>query len=190
MNQNYSGGYPAAQTRPALPGARQAEDALRGGSAEPVRQSVPGPYFNVSRWPEEGLQDPARTQARTQAQTQAEQAGMPQTITLQMSPGVSQDTVESPLDRQEAFSGSMKALLGKNIGHYVAASFLVGTQNPVSWEGFLYAVGNDYMVIFQPDMNRFITCDLYSLKFIEFHDRRGVVPTCTSMRRRDGSASW
>ena len=186
MNQSYSGGYPAAQTRSAPSDPRQTADALHSGTAEPVHQSAPRPYFNVPRWSEEGLQDPAQTRM----QTQAEQAGMPQTITLQMSPSVSQDAVESPLDQQEAYSGSMKALLGKNIGHYVAASFLVGTQNPVSWEGFLYAVGNDYMVIFQPDMNRFVTCDLYSLKFIEFHDRRGMVPACSGMRRRDGSASW
>ena len=67
------------------------------------------------------------------------------------------------------------------------ATFLVGTQNPISWEGILHSVGNNYLVIFQPDQGRYITGDLYALKFVEFSDSApGVVPPCTGYRRRDG----
>lgn len=133
---------------------------------------------------------PAQQPYFDRPQPEEEALLMPRTITLEMTPGAAQETVEAPLDRQEAFAGSLKSLLGRNLGHYVVASFLMGTQSPVSWEGFLYAVGNDYLVIFQPDMDRFVTCDLYSLKFIEFHDRRGTVPPCAGARRRDGAALW
>ena len=173
MEQTYPGGYPAAQIRRSAHPAQQ--EGLRADAAAQ-------PYFNLPRWPEEG--GPALSRAETG------QLLMPRTITLEMAPGVEQEAVDAPLDRQEAFAGSLKALLGKNIGHYVVASFLMGTQSPVSWEGFLYAVGNDYLVIFQPDMDRFVTCDLYSLKFIEVHDRRGMVPPCAGARRRDGAALW
>ena len=87
--------------------------------------------------------------------------------------------------------GTMKALLAKNIGSYVVATFLLGMQEPVSWEGFLHSVGNDYLVIYQPDKGRYITGDLYSLKFIEFHDAtQGTVPASAGYRRRDGQRIW
>ena len=61
-------------------------------------------------------------------------------------------------------------MLSKNVGNYIVASFLVGTQNMVSWEGILYDVGNDYLTIYQETRDRYIVSDYYSLKFIEFYD--------------------
>lgn len=116
--------------------------------------------------------------------------GLPMPETLQMNHGLPQEVIVNPVNAQEAFVGSIKNLLGKNVGHYVVASFLVGTQEPVSWQGFLHDVGNDYITIFQPDMGRYVTGDLYSLKFIEFHDHKGVVPACVGIRRRDGARIW
>ncbi|MDD3346640.1 hypothetical protein [Oscillibacter sp.] len=110
--------------------------------------------------------------------------------TLEMSPSVPDETVENPTTVEEAHLGSLRALLMKNLGHYVVATFLVGTQSPVSWEGFLHSVGNDYLVIFQPDQGRYITGDFYSLKFVEFHDTAGVKPSCPGYRRRDGVHIW
>ena len=49
--------------------------------------------------------------------------------------------------------GSLRALLGRNIGRRASASFLVGS---------------DYLVLRQGDFST--GCDLYALKFIEFHD--------------------
>lgn len=109
---------------------------------------------------------------------------------LDFSTGLSQDAVENPVNTQEAYRGSLKSLLAKNVGHYVVATFLIGTQSPVSWEGFLHSVGNDYLVIFQPDQGRYITGDFYALKFVEFHDTAGVVPACAGYRRRDGQHIW
>ena len=58
------------------------------------------------------------------------------------------------------------------VGNYVVATFLVGTQNTVAWEGILYDVGNDYVTIYQEGRDRYIVSDIYSLKFIEFYDTR------------------
>lgn len=80
------------------------------------------------------------------------------------------EVIESPTTLEEARLGSLKAMLSKNVGNYIVASFLVGTQNMVSWEGILYDVGNDYLTIYQETRDRYIVSDYYSLKFIEFYD--------------------
>ena len=61
-------------------------------------------------------------------------------------------------------------MLSRFKGNYVVATFLVGTQNMVSWEGVLFDVGNDYVTIYQQPRDRYIVSDIYSLKFIEFYD--------------------
>ena len=80
------------------------------------------------------------------------------------------EVINSPISTEEAYRGSLKAMLAKYVGTYVVASFLVGTQNTVSWEGILYDVGNDYVTIYQAGRDRYIVSDIYSLKFIEFYD--------------------
>ena len=79
---------------------------------------------------------------------------------LDFSTGLTQDALESPMTTQEAYQGSIKGLLGQNLGHYVVATFLVGTQSPISWEGILHSIGNNYLVIFQPDQGRYITGEI------------------------------
>ena len=109
---------------------------------------------------------------------------------LDLDTGLSRDAIENPTSLLEARLGSLRSLLGRLVGHYVIATFLIGTQNPVSWEGFLYNVGNDYIVIFQPDMGRYVTGDMYSLKFVEFYEEKGVIPFCAGYRRRDSQNMW
>ena len=52
------------------------------------------------------------------------------------------------------------------------ATFLIGTQGTVTWEGVLYEVGNDFVTIYQEGRDRYIVCDIYSLKYMEFYDTR------------------
>ena len=82
------------------------------------------------------------------------------------------DIIEDPTTLEEVYRGSMKALLMRNIGNYVVATFLIGTQGTVSWEGILYDVGNDYVAIYQTGRDQYIVSDLYSLKYVEFYDTR------------------
>ena len=116
-----------------------------------------------------------------------EEAAMQQ---LDLSTGLSPEAIENPASLLEARLGSLRALMSKLVGHYVIATFLIGTQNSVSWEGFLYNVGNDYIVIFQPDNGRYVTGDMFSLKFVEFHEEKGVIPACIGSRRRDAHTMW
>lgn len=104
---------------------------------------------------------------------------------LDLRHGLSQDVVQAPTTVDEAQMGSMKAVLGKNLGNFVVATLLIGTQGTTSWEGVLYDVGNDYLVIYQTGRDRYIICDIYSLKYIEFYDNRRR-EMCENILRQNG----
>ena len=84
---------------------------------------------------------------------------------------------------------SLRELLRRNLGFYVVACFLAGGREPVSWEGILYSVGDDYLVLYQPDVDRYITGDIAALQFVEFHNSKSMSPW-SGYRRRDGQRSW
>ena len=92
---------------------------------------------------------------------------------LQMKNQVPPEIIGAPTSTLDAYRGSLKAMLAKNEGNFIVATFMVGTQNTVSWEGILYDVGNDYVTIYQETRNRYIVSDIYSLKFMEFYDVQG-----------------
>lgn len=95
------------------------------------------------------------------------------------------EVIEAPASMNEAFLGSMKAMLLKNRGSFVTATFLIGTQGTTTWEGILHDVGNDHIIIFQPGRQRYIACDIYSLKYIEFYDTRER-DACAQFLRQSG----
>ena len=78
------------------------------------------------------------------------------------------EMLEHPMSVQEAYQTSWKSLLAQNLGRYVVVSFLMGTQQTVVAEGILYEIGSDYLVLYQPVRDSYITADLYSVKFVEF----------------------
>ena len=47
----------------------------------------------------------------------------------------------------------------------MVAIFQVGTQSTVSVPGILFTVGNDYIILYQPNKDRYVMGDLYALKF-------------------------
>ena len=97
------------------------------------------------------------------------------------------ETTEDPAGRRDVTNSSIRGLLARNLGYYVVASFLMGTQQAIQWEGILASVGNDYLVIYQPDQNRFVSGDIYSLKFVEFHENQSAG---AGYRRRDAFQGW
>lgn len=95
------------------------------------------------------------------------------------------EVIESPASMNEAFLGSMKSMLLRNRGSFVTATFLIGTQGTTTWEGILHDVGNDHIIIFQPGRQRYIACDIYALKYIEFYDTRQR-DACAQLLRQSG----
>lgn len=127
------------------------------------------------RYPVSGGRDPAN----------GLREGGPQSEVLDLRSGVPQEVIHNPLSVEEAHIGSWKALLSRNEGNYVVATFLVGTQNTVTWEGILYDVGNDYLTIYQESRDRYIVSDYYSLKFVEFYDTQRR-RRCAELLQADG----
>ena len=115
----------------------------------------------------------------------------PRTDGLNMNNLLPSEVIESPTTMNEAYLGSLKSMLLRNKGNYIVATFLVGTQGTVSWEGILYEVGNDYVTIYQPGRDRYIVSDMYSLRYMEFYDiqRREL---CNQLLRERGwqTSSW
>ena len=110
---------------------------------------------------------------------------------LQMQNNLPSEVIESPTTVNEAYLGSLKATLLRNRGNFIVATFLIGTQNTVSWEGILYEVGNDYVTIYQPGRDRYVVTDMYSLKYMEFYDtrRREMCDELLAQRGMGGSMS-
>lgn len=92
---------------------------------------------------------------------------------------VDMETTHNPSNNSEAYQASLRSLLARNVGFFVVVTFLTGTQRMVTWQGILHTVGSDYIVIYQPDYERYISCDFYAIKFVQFHNTKST-PYCAS----------
>ena len=108
---------------------------------------------------------------------------------LEMQNNVPSEVITSPTTVNEAYIGSLKAMLIRNKGNYIVATFLIGVQNTISWEGILYDVSNDYVTIYQEPRDRYIVCDIYSLKYMEFYDIRRR-ELCNQLLSQQGQNQW
>lgn len=99
------------------------------------------------------------------------------------------EIIESPTSTGEAFVGSLKAMLLRNRGNFVAATLLIGTQGTTVWEGILHEVGNDYFIIYQTGRQRYILCDIYALKYMEFYDTKQR-ELCEQLLRENGTQGF
>ena len=68
-----------------------------------------------------------------------------------------------------AMNGSMQQFLSENLGQYVVIEFLVGTQALTTKAGVLYAVGTSVVTLYQELSQTFVTCDIFSVKFVTFY---------------------
>lgn len=60
------------------------------------------------------------------------------------------------------------------VGYYVSCDFLIGTQIIETRDGILAKVGTNFLTLYQPDLERYIVCDLYALKFISIYNTSSV----------------
>ncbi len=64
--------------------------------------------------------------------------------------------------------GSMQKILSENIGEYVVIEFLIGTERLMRKQGILYFVGTSFVTLYDEQINNFIVCDIFSIKFVYF----------------------
>lgn len=69
----------------------------------------------------------------------------------------------------EEMRGSMQHILSENIGEYVVVEFLIGTEMIMRKQGVLFHVGRSYITLYDEDVNNFIVCDVFSIKFVYFY---------------------
>lgn len=68
----------------------------------------------------------------------------------------------------EEMKGSMQKILSDNIGAYVVIEFLIGTERLMRKQGILYFVGTSFVTLYDDQINNFIVCDIFSIKFVYF----------------------
>jgi len=68
-----------------------------------------------------------------------------------------------------AMQGSMQQFLADNLGQYVVIEFLIGTQEVTRKAGVLYAVGTSVVTLYEEMSQTFVTCDMFSIKFVTFY---------------------
>ena len=74
-------------------------------------------------------------------------------------------TPPQPVFDSEEMRGSMQAILSQNIGAYVVIEFLIGTEQMIRKQGMLYFVGRSFVTLYDENVNNFIVCDIFSVKF-------------------------
>ncbi len=79
------------------------------------------------------------------------------------------NTPPQPTFDSEEMRGSMQAILSQNIGEYVVVEFLIGTEQIIRKQGMLYFVGRSFVTLYDENVNNFIVCDIFSVKFVYFY---------------------
>lgn len=150
-------------------------EPVPGGQAAP-EQSVP---MEPAQSPLPGLNGGEPLGGVSPAQAQSQRMKNP----------VNMAGTHMPAGPEEAYQASLRSLLSRNVGYFVVMTFLVGANQPVTWQGILHTVGSDYVVLYQPDYERYISGDLYSLKFVQFHNVKGV-PYCAAAQNWQGHTNF
>lgn len=70
---------------------------------------------------------------------------------------------------EEEMAGSIQKILAENIGNYIVAEFLIGTDRMMRKQGYLYHVGTSYITLYDDENENFILCDIFSVKFVYFY---------------------
>lgn len=72
----------------------------------------------------------------------------------------------SKIIQSKEYDGSMQQAILDHLGSHVQIEFLIGTNNTVTKEGIIDAVGLNYVSLFDEQSGHSTICDLYSIKFI------------------------
>lgn len=70
----------------------------------------------------------------------------------------------------ETMRGSVQEIVADNIGVYAVCEFLLGTGPALARkQGFLHSAGRSYFTLYDDRCNRYVMCDVFSVKFITFY---------------------
>lgn len=72
---------------------------------------------------------------------------------------------------QGFYQTTLISALKQSIGYFVICEFSIGTGQLVEKSGYLEIVGNNSLVINNPQRNTYTICDLYAVKFVTVFER-------------------
>lgn len=96
--------------------------------------------------------------------------------------GTRPETTPNPED-QDTYAEILQA----NIGTYVLVQFLIGSTSIVEKEGYLFAAGVNFVTIYEPLDDRYVVCDLYSIKFVTIYNTPPIGNTFRTTNAMTGS---
>ena len=76
------------------------------------------------------------------------------------------------LSYKESFRDTFLESLKANLGYYVIAEFCACGEVLDKKDGILYAVGNDYLTLYQEDDDSYTVCGLDFLRFITIFEEK------------------
>lgn len=162
----------APQTQQTQPAMQQTQ---RPQQAQYTNQTLPARQEEVSQIPIPGMNGGETPSELSSAAAQSQRMKNP----------VDMANTHKPGSQEDAYQASLRSLLNRNLGYFVEATFLIGPDRPITWKGILHTVGSDYVVLYQPDYERYVSGDLYSLKFVQFHNVKGI-PYCSAAQSWQG----
>lgn len=74
-----------------------------------------------------------------------------------------------PQNLEQAYLDTFQAVLQSGLGEFVVIEFLIGTDGITEKSGLLYAVGNNFVTLYDIQNGQYIVCDLFSVKFVTFY---------------------
>ena len=80
--------------------------------------------------------------------------------------------LDPPQTTEQWYTESFADVLEKSIGYFVLCEFLIGNSNLVERAGILYAAGMNFVTLYEPENDRYMVCDIYSLKFVTIYNTR------------------
>lgn len=139
-------------------------EAMREGRT-PAQAPQTMPNISTTSQPSQMLTAPGTgTTSYPETMPQTRTGAMPPDASLQPIPEYNQPypiTAESI----QYLNGFIRSQIGRN----VSIEFLVGTNQLVTKEGFLVAVGANFILLNQKGTNDILACDFYNIKFITFY---------------------
>lgn len=103
-------------------------------------------------------------------------------INAMQNQGTRPETTPNPND-QDTYAEILQA----NIGAYVLIQFLIGSTSIVEKEGYLYAAGVNFITIYEPLDDRYVVCDLYSVKFVTIYNTPPIGNTFRTTNTMSGN---
>ena len=115
---------------------------------------------------------------------------MPEDTNLERIMKNDSDNMIPPNNTEEFYTESFAEALTRAIGYFCICEFVTGTNGLVEKSGIIYAVGNNFITLENPNKKQFTICDMFSLKFATVFDSMTGQDMLANARANGNSANY